>query len=92
MPMIEIKGCVGTGKTTLSEIISQALIEKGFKVKIRDIDGIQHPLPEEFLDLAIPAMIEKFGEHPIQIVETQLQRESIYDKPENKEPDWGKIS
>ena len=71
---ITVFGRAGTGKTTITQIIANALKEAGIDVVVRDEDT----LPEAIIITSQPARVERLAEHrqgeDIEIKQVQLPR------------------
>jgi len=74
IPKIIVEGICCSGKSTIINIIRTALIEKGFNIKTRDLDGTIYPLPIEFSEQAEEAVKNRIGDDSIFIVEQQIAR------------------
>ena len=73
-PKITVSGFACEGKTTIINIIRNALIEKGFNINVRDLDGTMYPIPVLHAELAESAVRQRIGSDSILIIEQQVSR------------------
>lgn len=80
MITVKVFGFVGTGKTCIAKLISDALVEKGFKdVTVCDD---QDYTPNQVLNF--DKIVERVSKQTIVIETVQGQRMSIHDRVENR--------
>jgi thymidylate kinase len=76
LPKITVTGVTGSGKSTITNIIYNALLNEGFNVAVSDIDTT-YPISDEVTKRSIPALKKKCAGQSIHIETIQTMRQSL---------------